>query len=515
MTGKRWLLVFGAFLVLTSFVLVGATLSGVSLTAPADNANISGTYSFNSTITGTAATNVTVYWWNSTDSTWNLICYDDGGGGGPFSCSYDTTNIPDGTGNVFNVTAVNGTASALQTDNNTGVTIDNTDSSISISSPVAGWHRQNISVYANASDATTNITNSTIYFWFGNSTGNFSKTLFTSCGYVSVTTGFNCSAAFNTTLLADGNYTLWVNASDTVGNVNYESLSSLGIDNTIPAASASCSPSTIRAGEDFPCTCSGTDATSGTSASTSSTSGSITSTEDTGSFTYSCTITDGAGNTASSSATYIVNSRNSGSSGGVSQSTPGVNPPISNIFTKITPGAVVIMKNFDNNTGIKEIQIEVNNPAQNVKITVTRYDSKPANVSVEKSGSVYQYLHVKTENLGNLSNATIRFKVLKTWVLSNLENKSSVAVFKFNETSNKWMELPTKYSGEDNNFYYYDVHVNSFSYFAISEQSLAPTEQTNTSSSVATTISNNKNWLWPLLAVIVLFAVWRLTRKKK
>jgi len=138
---------------------------------------------------------------------------------------------------------------------------------------------------------------------------------------------------------------------------------------------------------------------------------------------------------------------------------------------KITPGVAAIMKNFDKDTGINEIQIEVSNQANNVKITVNKYDSKPAEVTKEKSGNVYRYLQIKTTNLEDkLSNGKVTIKVEKAWLTEKGLDKNNLAMYKFNENTGEWNELNTIYKKADFENYYYDVGLSSFSYFAISEK---------------------------------------------
>ena len=137
----------------------------------------------------------------------------------------------------------------------------------------------------------------------------------------------------------------------------------------------------------------------------------------------------------------------------------------------ITPGAAAIMKNFSSEIGIKEITITVNNPAQNVTITITKHTDKPAEVSVEKQGKVYQYLEINAENLRtNLDNAIVEFRVQKSWTINNSFHGNEIAIFKFNENSEMWDELETIYFEEDSTYYYYHVDLEDFSYFAIGEK---------------------------------------------
>jgi len=326
---------------------VMATLTSVELVAPPQDGNFSGEYGFNATITeGDEATNVTFYWWNETGSSWKLLCYNDSSGTGPFTGYYDTSILPDGTGYVFNVTAVNGTVT--ETDNNTGITLDNTAPVITIALPSAGWKKGTINIHANATDATTNVTNSTMYFWFGNSTGNFSITPFTSCPYVSNATGFNCSATFDTSNLADDNYTLWVNASDTMGtpNIKNQSKTLIGVDNTNPTISLSKLSSTrssITVSFSCPDTLSGSK-----SCTLSSSSGTVSSSIISGlncgtSYTVTVTAEDNTGNSATSSESFSTSS-----CGGGTSPTYEWSLQKSHSWSKITPGVVAIMKDFDN-----------------------------------------------------------------------------------------------------------------------------------------------------------------------
>ncbi len=242
-------------------------------------------------------------------------------------------------------------------------------------------------------------------------------------------------------------------------------------ETTDPTATATCSDS--YAGSTFPCTCEGTD--TGVTASgvstyvETSTSGSVTSTSAVGEFVYTCKVTDVAGNFATANKNYLIYATGGGDSGS------GTSPiQRKHSFSKMTPGVVSIVKDFDPEIGVKQITIEVINEAQNIRITVTKYDGKPAQVSKERSGDVFQYFEIDAPGLENkLEKATVTVKVLKSWTSSKGIGKKDVLVFKFDESAEKWNELETVYAEEDDTYYYYDVEVNSFSYFAISAKTLA------------------------------------------
>ncbi|MEK6904273.1 MAG: PGF-pre-PGF domain-containing protein, partial [Nanoarchaeota archaeon] len=141
-----------------------------------------------------------------------------------------------------------------------------------------------------------------------------------------------------------------------------------------------------------------------------------------------------------------------------------------------------ILKDFNPETGVRQIELEVIDQtqvdeAQSIDITVSKYDSLPAAVSVAKTGQVYKYLLVETENLGSdLQNAKITFQVEKSWQIGNSLDKEDIALFKFDESLGRWDELQTTFAAEDVAYYYYDAELNSFSYFAIGKKEKATGE---------------------------------------
>jgi len=208
-------------------------------------------------------------------------------------------------------------------------------------------------------------------------------------------------------------------------------------------------------------------------------------------------------------ATASPSTDSSGGSGGTSSVNEWAEQKVQS-WTKITPGNVSIMKNFDKDIGIKEIWIEVDNPAQNVKIIVRKYDNKPANVSVNKTGKVYQYLQIETQNLeSKLDKAIVTIKVEKNWTDNNNITKENVALFKFDDVEDEWNNLTTIYLAEENETYYYAVELNSFSYFAISEKVAISAEAVvgetgEEEQSLIGEEETNLTWLWVLIAVVVL-----------
>ena len=120
------------------------------------------------------------------------------------------------------------------------------------------------------------------------------------------------NATLNTSSFPDGTYNITVWANDTFGNVNRTRTAiRVVFDNTATSASLTCTPSDVSTGATVTCSCGASDTTSGinTSATSFTTSPS---TSETGTFSETCSITDLAGNSASSTATYSVTSSGSG-----------------------------------------------------------------------------------------------------------------------------------------------------------------------------------------------------------
>ena len=107
----------------------------------------------------------------------------------------------------------------------------------------------------------------------------------------------------------------------------------------------------------------------------------------------------------------------------------------------------------------------------------------------------------------------MQFKVEKSWASSNGLSKENIAVSKFDEAGNNWNQLQTNYASEDNIYYYYDVELDSFSYFAIAERSA--TESDVGPTGTAPEKSGSLAWLWILIAAVVLIAIWYSMKKKR
>ncbi|MCH8945888.1 MAG: hypothetical protein IIA85_03125, partial [Nanoarchaeota archaeon] len=382
---------FGIFVFVTiilSLYFVLATLTTVTLVTPAAGDVVNGTsYTFNATITGTSADNVTFS--HNQSGSFVQFCVNTSAGAGPFTCINNTENLPDGT-YYFEAKAKNDTDTV--TDVSADVIVDNNDPIVSYISPTPADNAASslTSIFVNVS--VTEVNEDTITFELYNSTSLVNSTSFTNAARTINFTGLTVNLAYR--------YNVTVNDSAT--NSFTVVTRTFNSDNIAPSLGLT---KTTSGQTSLKLSISGKEGTCTVDRSGATISGSVLTEKSLScgkSYSYTLTCTDSAGNAGS-----VIKSF---STTGCSSS--GVIPPkpkkASYSFSKITPGVVTILKNFDAEFGIKEIKIEVNNPAQSVSITITKEDGKPAAVSVEKSGKVYKYLQIETTNLAdNFGKATV------------------------------------------------------------------------------------------------------------
>ena len=182
---------------------------------------------------------------------------------------------------------------------------------------------------------------------------------------------------------------------------------------------------------------------------------------------YSVTSCDVYNNCAASS----VDSFSTASGGGTSpgSSTPSEKKSI-NVFDVIEKGKVTEIKISDSEIGIRQIDIEVNNNANSVEITVTKLTGQPASITKTIEGKAYQYLEISTKNLdgANIKKAKIKFSVAKSWLTDNKYDAADVILKRF--SNNEWQKLKTTKTGETANDINYEAETPGFSTFAITAE---------------------------------------------
>jgi len=158
------------------------------------------------------------------------------------------------------------------------------------------------------------------------------------------------------------------------------------------------------------------------------------------------------------------------------------------IWSKMTPGVVSIIKITNPEIGFRQINITVENQANNVKITVTKLDDKPASVLHVVEGKVYKYIEITPVNINDthVDKVKIQFEVNKSWINNNNIDPDTVALNRYRV--NAWERLQTRKTSEDDDFVYYEAETPGFSTFAITGEVITGVTTTTPSVVVTTTL---------------------------
>lgn len=167
----------------------------------------------------------------------------------------------------------------------------------------------------------------------------------------------------------------------------------------------------------------------------------------------------GSGNSGSSSS-GSSSSGSSGSSGG----TGGSPEPQSNVATKelsqtsITYGNSVNFNFPQNATPVTNINFDSKKTVGKTTAIVEMLKNQSTLVSEPPSDEVYKFVNIWVGNSGfatsdNIENATVYFKIEKSWLQDKNIDKSSVTFKRYNDS--KWNPLQTTLAGEDNEYLYF------------------------------------------------------------
>jgi PGF-pre-PGF domain-containing protein len=149
-------------------------------------------------------------------------------------------------------------------------------------------------------------------------------------------------------------------------------------------------------------------------------------------------------------------------------------------FIEMLKGVVHKIMMVDKEIGFKQIIIEVRNNANNITITITKLDGKPATVVHNITGKVYQYMEIDHDNLNdsNIKSAKLRFNVTKTWINGNNFTKEHIYLNRY--SNNAWEKLRTTIVGESSTEVEYEADTPGFSTFAITGEAPEITTTTTT-----------------------------------
>jgi len=138
----------------------------------------------------------------------------------------------------------------------------------------------------------------------------------------------------------------------------------------------------------------------------------------------------------------------------------------SHMWSSISSGESVLMNVVNPNIGVTNVNINVKNTLANAKIEVASLKAKPDDVTAA-AATVYQYLQITPTNLkdADITRATIKFRVLKSWLTDNGVSENDIVLFRY--ANNAWSTLATTKVDSDGTYVYYEATTTGFSYYAI------------------------------------------------
>ncbi len=268
-------------------------------------------------------------------------------------------------------------------------------------------------------------------------------------------------------LVADWNYTLRINATDQLGNSNTTQTLTVAFDNSAPVISSfTCAD--IGTGDAQSCTCTATDNSASFGGGVTTSIGSV-DTGASGTKTVGCTATDTAGNSRSDSTTFTVSSSGGGGGGSGGGSSSGVRDQFEKkVWTSINAGETATMTVENGVIGVSEVSFTVSDTTYGAWVQVRKASTLPSSVA-DFGRKAYSTLEFTQLNVADKlqGDATVKFKVDKSWLTSNEIKKGEVALFRYVEGA--WTKLATTVGEDDGTYIHYTATTPGFSYFIIGQ----------------------------------------------
>jgi len=126
--------------------------------------------------------------------------------------------------------------------------------------------------------------------------------------------------------------------------------------------------------------------------------------------------------------------------------------------------------------GVTDISFVSGTSAGTVTGKVEVLKGLPEKVPKSPKGEVYQYMNIVIGSQffgesGTFENATINFRVPRSWLQENNIDESSLILNRYHE--NTWVRLSTEKTGEDNEFLYFRAETPGFSYYSVTGEKKA------------------------------------------
>ena len=168
--------------------------------------------------------------------------------------------------------------------------------------------------------------------------------------------------------------------------------------------------------------------------------------------------------------TSTATSGGSGSSGGGSVGRPTAatdEPEQTTIIKKADSSSPIRVEISKRDIGVTSVSIELEEEAEDVKVTVKKLKEKPADIQVTGNSRVYRYLNIEAENAEDkVREATVTFEVERNWLDEHGANINDVVMERF--SNGEWQSLETFVVGQGSDVITYEATLPGFSVFAVS-----------------------------------------------
>ncbi|MGB9939582.1 PGF-pre-PGF domain-containing protein [Methanosarcina sp.] len=161
------------------------------------------------------------------------------------------------------------------------------------------------------------------------------------------------------------------------------------------------------------------------------------------------------------------------SSGGGGSPEPATNVEVKDFSQRFVTSGNSAKFDFPKNaTSVVSVSFDSKKTAGKIATNVEILKNKSILTSDMPTGEVYKYLNVWVGNGGfgtskNIENAVVCFKVERSWIQDEKIDPSFITLNRYSD--NKWSQLSTNLSGEDEKYLYFTAQTLGFSQFAITD----------------------------------------------
>ncbi|KHO46301.1 MAG: parallel beta-helix repeat-containing protein [archaeon GW2011_AR3] len=187
-----------------------------------------------------------------------------------------------------------------------------------------------------------------------------------------------------------------------------------------------------------------------------------------------CTTSSPAGNFTTASIGSSSSSSSSSSSGGGGGDTTEASS-VTQVWDSVPPGVLISKAISNTNIPVTKVSFTLATSASNAELKITGLTSRPGSAT-EPETTAYKYFEITKTNIPDVSLATIEieFTVTRKWITDNNIDEAKIALLRW--VNSAWAKLETKAVKSTSTEVTFSAKSPGFSYFAISGEAAATTE---------------------------------------